>query len=51
MADFRIQINQDIEEYQVRFPFIEHINKNEWAFNYWILDKFFSKISLRKRIG
>ena len=41
MGDFRNQISQDIKEYQIRYPYIKNIEKDEWAFNYWILDKFF----------
>lgn len=41
MSNFKEQINEDIAEYQRRFPYMSHINKNEWAFNYWILDKIF----------
>lgn len=41
MNDFRAQIKEDINEYQQRYPYIENIKKDEWAFNYWILDKFF----------
>lgn len=41
MDDFRKQISEDIKEYQKRFQFIDNIKKDEWAFNYWILDKFF----------
>lgn len=41
MDDFRTQINEDIKEYQLRYPNIANIEKDEWAFNYWILDKFF----------
>lgn len=39
--DFRNQIYEDINEYQRKFPNIKNIQKNEWAFNFWILDKFF----------
>ena len=39
--DFRDQIKEDIEEYQEKYPNIKNINKDEWAFNFWILDKFF----------
>lgn len=39
--DFRLQIKQDIEEYKRRYPNISNIKTNAWAFNYWILDKFF----------
>ncbi len=41
MTDFRKQIEEDIREYQVRFEMIPNMQKDEWAFNYWILDKFF----------
>ena len=41
MADFRKQIEEDIRDYQARFDTIPSIQKDEWAFNYWILDKFF----------
>lgn len=41
MSDFRKQISEDIKEYQSRYPNIKNIEKDEWAFNYWILDKFF----------
>lgn len=41
MNDFRTQIREDIKEYQLRYPNISNIEKDEWAFNYWILDKFF----------
>lgn len=41
MNDFRTQISEDIKEYQIRYPNISNIEKDEWAFNYWILDKFF----------
>lgn len=36
------QINEDIAEYQERFPNITNIKKPEWAFNFWILDKLYS---------
>lgn len=41
MNDFRTQIKEDIKEYQLRYPYVANIEKDEWAFNYWILDKFF----------
>lgn len=41
MSDFRNQILQDVKEYQIRYPYIKNIEKDEWAFNYWVLDKFF----------
>lgn len=39
--DFRNQILEDIEEYKKLYPNIRNIEKNEWAFNFWVLDKFF----------
>lgn len=41
MESFRMQIDQDILEYQERHKFIENIDKPEWAFNFWVLDKLF----------
>lgn len=41
MTDFRKQIEEDIKEYQEDYPFIANMKKDEWAFNYWILDKLF----------
>ncbi|MDD6703098.1 MAG: AIPR family protein [Clostridiaceae bacterium] len=41
MDSFKKQIEQDIKEYQLNFKFIQNIDKDEWAFNYWILDKLF----------
>ena len=41
MSDFRNQIREDIKEYQIRHHNISNISKDEWAFNFWILDKFF----------
>lgn len=41
MSEFRKQIEQDIKEYQKSLGYIQNINKDEWAFNYWILDKLF----------
>ena len=42
MSDnFRKQIKEDIEKYQENLHFISNIKKDEWAFNYWILDKLF----------
>ena len=40
-VDFRKQISEDIQEYQRRYLNMPNIKKDEWAFNYWILDKFF----------
>ena len=42
MADFKKQIEEDIRAYQEKYGATMHdINKEEWAFNFWILDKFF----------
>lgn len=41
MSDFKKQIEEDIREYQSAFPYITNIDKAEWAFNYWVLDKLF----------
>lgn len=41
MSDFRKQIQEDIKEYQGNYPYVSNIAKDEWAFNYWILDKLF----------
>ena len=42
MADFKKQIQEDIEDYQSRLSAIEHIDNAPWAFNFWVLDKLFS---------
>lgn len=42
MADFKKQIEEDIRAYQEKYSSsIPDIKKDEWAFNFWILDKFF----------
>lgn len=41
MSDFRTQIEEDIREYKIKYPYISNIKKDEWAFNYWVLDKLF----------
>ena len=41
MSNFRKQIEQDISEYQKNYQYVSNIDKDEWAFNYWILDKLF----------
>lgn len=41
MPSFKEQIESDIKLYQERFRFIANIEKPEWAFNYWVLDKLF----------
>lgn len=39
--DFRTQIEEDIKYYQDTRPFNDRIKNDEWAFNYWVLDKLF----------
>lgn len=39
--DFREQIKEDIQFYREQHPGLTNLNKDEWAFNYWILDKLF----------
>ena len=41
METFMKQIEEDINEYQNNFYYIDNIKKDEWAFNFWILDKLF----------
>ena len=41
MSGFKKQIDQDIIEYQERLRYVENIQKPEWAFNYWVLDRIF----------
>ena len=41
--DFRKQIAEDIKEYQELYPTMKNLQKDEWAFNFWILDKIFKE--------
>lgn len=41
MSDFKKQIEEDFKEYRSRLDNVDNIEKDEWLFNYWILDKFF----------
>ena len=41
--DFREQIREDIETYQEEHPGMTNLKKEEWAFNYWVLDKLFGE--------
>lgn len=41
MGSFKQQIKADISEYQREYPYISNISKDEWAFNFWVLDKLF----------
>lgn len=43
MANFKNQIDEDIKDYVERYPNEENMKKPEWAFNFWILDKFFNE--------
>lgn len=40
---FRKQIEEDIAFYQERHPFVPNIQKPEWAFNFWVLDKLYGE--------
>ena len=42
---FRNQIEEDIRDYREQNPLVEELGRDEWAFNYWILDKFFHEDS------
>lgn len=42
MSDFRTQLLEDFEMYRKRYPNIANLSKDEWAFNFWVLDKLFS---------
>ena len=42
MGNFKNQIDEDIKYYQQEFFYVNNIEKNEWAFNFWVLDKLFS---------
>ena len=41
--NFRRQIEEDIQEYQDAFTNIPEMQKPEWAFNFWVLDKLYSE--------
>lgn len=41
MESFRKQIEEDIKGYQEEYPNIANMSKDDWAFNYWVLDKLF----------
>ena len=43
MNNFLQQIKEDIVDYQEKYPHIENLKKDEWAFNFWILDKLYSE--------
>ncbi len=43
MSDFKKRIEEDLIEYAEKYPNVTNINKKEWAFNFWILDKLFSE--------
>lgn len=42
MRNFKLQIEEDIKDYQARHKEITNIQKPEWAFNFWVLDKLYS---------
>ncbi len=39
---FISQIQEDILGYQSKFSYVPNMNKPEWAFNFWVLDKLYS---------
>lgn len=41
MTTFIKQIEEDITEYKKNYGYIANIQKDEWALNFWILDKLF----------
>ena len=43
MNSFKTQIDEDIKVYQEKYPAHHNMQKAEWAFNYWVLDKFFNE--------
>jgi len=43
MSDFRKQILEDFEDYRTKHLHVEHLEKDDWAFNFWVLDKLFSE--------
>ncbi len=38
---FKKQIYEDIDYYRYLYPNIKNLCKDEWAFNFWILDKIY----------
>jgi|AKZA01.1.fsa_nt_gi AIPR protein. len=42
MQDFRKQISEDINLIREENKYIKNIKKDEWVFNYWILDNIFN---------
>ena len=43
MSDFLKQIKEDILEYQSKYPHFQKMKKDEWAFNFWVLDKLYKE--------
>lgn len=41
-SNFFEQIEKDIREYQEEFPNNDNMKRDDWAFNYWILDKLYN---------
>lgn len=41
--DFRNQIIEDIRFYQEAYPNVANIEKDDWAFNFWVLDKLYGE--------
>ena len=44
MSDFRTQLVEDFEMYRKRYPNIANLAKDEWAFNFWVLDNLVESI-------
>lgn len=40
---FRTQIEEDISYYRELRPFLDNVDKSEWTFNLWVLDKLFGE--------
>lgn len=40
--DFFQQIVNNIKEYQAEYPNNQNLRREDWAFNYWVLDKLYS---------
>lgn len=40
--DFYKQVQEDLEDYAIKYTNLSDMQKKEWAFNYWILDKIYN---------
>ena len=41
MEDFKRQLKEDFDDYRHKYPHIKNLEKDEWALNFWVLDKLF----------